>query len=278
MRTIVTLLASLALAPAGELHQAARKCNEDRLQTLLSQHPQLNEPEENGLPPLHIAIDARQVHCVGLLLDAGADRDARDRQGRTAYDAADKITDMQSRGTIRLYLFHNAGEKTLQKPDGPMPWSLEYAVMHRQTDLTKMLLSLGSDPNQVGTRGTTRLADAALKGDLEAVRALLSRGAKPNAVSQAGMQPIQDAVLGGNIEVIRELVKQGADVNARTRDEAQTPLHIAVAMDKLNAAETLLTLGADLTLKDSNGRTPIAVAERAGLTGIATLLKRAAGK
>jgi hypothetical protein len=35
MRTIVTLLVSLALAHAGELHQAARVCDQERMRQLL---------------------------------------------------------------------------------------------------------------------------------------------------------------------------------------------------------------------------------------------------
>ena len=61
---------------------------------------------------------------------------------------------------------------------GPMPWSLEYSVMHTQHNLTKKLLALGADSNKFGTGGTP---------------------------------PIHDAALGGKAEVIRELVMQRAD-------------------------------------------------------------------
>ena len=122
----------------------------------------------------------------------------------------------------------------------------------------------------------TPLADASLKGDLDGVRALLAHGARPNAISQAGTQPIHDAALGDNAEVIRELVMQGADVNARTRDEVQTPLHIAAAMGKMKAVEALVALGADLTIKDSKERTPLDAAERVGLTDVVAFLRRAA--
>ncbi|MCI0366423.1 MAG: ankyrin repeat domain-containing protein, partial [Phycisphaerales bacterium] len=275
VRTIVTLLASLALAHAGELHQAARACDADRMRQLLSRHPSLNETDENGMTPLHIAIDSRQRACVWLLLEAGADRRARDRQSRTAFDAAVRIADPVNRMAID-YMLRNFGRETPGEPMGPMPWSLEYSVMRRQTGVTKMLLALGADPNATGTGGTTPLADAALKGDLDGVRALLAHGARPNAISQAGTQPIHDAALGDNAEVIRELVMQGADVNARTRDEVQTPLHIAAAMGKMKAVEALVALGADLTIKDSKGRAPLDAAERVGLTNVVAFLKRAA--
>ncbi len=275
MRMIVALLASLAVAHAAEVHQAARNCTTERMRQVLAQHPALNEPDENGLPPLHIAIDARQKACVWLLLEAGADRKALDRQGRTPFDAAARIADAEDRSRIE-YMLRNFGTPTSRAQSAPAPWSLEYSAKHGQPGVTKMLLSLGADPNTAGTGGTTPLAEAALQGDLESVRALLARGAKPGAISRIGTQPIHDAALGDHPEVIRELVKQGAEVNARTRDEAQTPLHVAAAMGRTKAVEALVALGADRTLKDAQGRTPLETAERAGFPEVAAILKRPA--
>ena len=234
------------------------------------------------MTPLHVAIEARQTTCVRLLLEAGADRMVRDRLGRTAMDAAlpppANMSDPQAMQQWRsiVLLLWNTGRQKPEAPAGPMPWSLEYTVMHRQADVTNMLLGLSVDPNAVGTRGTTPLADAALKGDVQTVRALLAHGARVNVISQAGTQPIHDAALGDSAEVIRELAAYGANINARTRDEGQTPLHVAAAMGKMKAVEALVALGADLTIRDSQGRTPVEVAIRAGLTDIAAFLRRAA--
>ena len=245
------------------------------MRQLLSRHPPLNQTDEDGLTALHIAIDSRQIDCAGLLLQAGADRLARDRKGRTAFDAADKIADLRDRANILFYLGRDSGQKMPQEPTGPMPWSLEYSVMRRQTGVTKMLLELGVDPNTTGTQGRTALADAAFKGNVDGVRLLLKAGARLDAFSQQGQQPIHYAALGGSAEVIRELAKRRADVNTRTRDEARTPLHLAAGMGRMKAVEALVTLGADLTVKDSKGRTPLDAAERAGLTEVAAHLRRA---
>jgi ankyrin repeat protein len=186
MRTIVALLASVALAKAGELHQAARLCDANRMRQLLSGHPSLNETDENGSTPLHIAIDSRQTTCVRLLLEAGADPNARDPQGRTALDVALKVPDLHDSKAVEdwraivVLLWKPRQEKPrgLVEPVGPMPCSLEYVVLHGQIGVMKMLLAQGADPNTVGKSGTTPLADAALKGDLDGVRLLLAHGAR----------------------------------------------------------------------------------------------------
>jgi len=50
-------------------------------------------------------------------------------------------------------------------------------------------------------------------------------------------------------------------------------------MGKMEAVEALVALGVDLTTKDSQGRTPLAAAERAGLTDVVAFLRCAvAGK
>jgi ankyrin repeat protein len=277
MRTIIALLASIVLARAGELHQAARVCDANRMRQLLSRRPPLNETDDNGMTPLNIAVDSRHTACVRLLLEAGADPMARDRRGHNAFDAALRIPDPQDLRTISVLLW-SSSQKKPGGPTGPMPWSLEYTAMRGETDVAKMLLAMGADPNAIGTGGTTPLADAAFRGNVDGVRLLLAHGALVNAVSKAGTQPIHDAALGDSAEVIRELAIHGADINARTRDDAQTPLYIAAVMGKMKAVEALVALGADLTTKDSRGRTPLDAAERAGLTDVVAFLRRAQAK
>jgi hypothetical protein len=124
MRAIIPLLASFALAHGGELHQAARVCDADRMRQLLARHPPLNDADDAGMTPLLIAVDSRQTACGGLLLEAGADHMARDRRGRNAFDAALRIPDLEDMRTISILLW-TSNQKKPGGPTGPMPWSLE---------------------------------------------------------------------------------------------------------------------------------------------------------
>ena len=264
------MLIILLLLQAGELHRAALDCKVDRMKEVLAQKPSLNQLDESGRSALHVAIDSRKLACVSLLLMAGADPKVPDREGRTALVAGEKTGDQRIQMALKT-LTQKAGGT----PEGPAPWTLESSVGRKQSDVTKMLLAMGVDPNQAGKNGISPLAEASLKGDIEAVRALIAKGARLDTVSPAGTQPIHEAALGDSGEVIRELVKHGAELNARTRDEGQTPLHFAAAMGKMRAVEALLSLGADLKIRDLKGMTALAVAERAGLDEIAVVLRRA---
>jgi ankyrin repeat protein len=270
MRIAVVVLIWIGVAQAGELHDAARECQVERMRHLLSQKPAMNAVDAQGMTPLLVAIEAKQRACVALLVAAGADRKARDGKGRDAFALAVESGDFRIE-----YAVKNFGRDAKGEAGKVMPWTLESSVMKGQGSLTKMLLEMGADPNSKNAAGISMLAEAALKGDVEAVELLLARGAKVDAVSPSGTQPIHDAALGDSAGVIRALVGKGAEVGARTVGEGQTPLHLAAAMGKVRAAEALVGLGADLGAKDAKGRTALEVAERVGLAEVVAVLTKA---
>ena len=71
------------------------------------------------------------------------------------------------------------------------------------------------------------VADAAMKGDVAAVRTLLKDGADVNAVQGDGVTGLHWAARHGNDELASTLIVAGANVRATTRFGAITPLHLA---------------------------------------------------
>ena len=71
------------------------------------------------------------------------------------------------------------------------------------------------DVNARSVDGATKLFDAAVSGDVAAVKRLLARGADPNIPENNGITPLMEAASWGRLRIITLLVRGGAEVNAR---------------------------------------------------------------
>ena len=89
------------------------------------------------------------------------------------------------------------------------------------------------------------VADAAQKGDLEAVRALLQQGADPNAAQPDGLTGLHWAALNDKLGIAEILLYAGATVSPVTRIGGYTPLHLASQSGHGVVARALLEAGAD---------------------------------
>lgn len=113
---------------------------------------------------------------------------------------------------------------------------------------------------------------AAMLGRSDDVVALVQEN--PDAVNATGPHNIPllfHAVIGGHEGIVRYLIENGADVNAGAG--IQTALHGAAGFGHADLVTYLLRQGADDFAEDSQGRTPLDVAEQTGHEEIAALLR-----
>src|SRR5436309_9725242 len=105
------------------------------------------------------------------------------------------------------------------------------------------------------------VADAAMRGDREAVRTLLKQGADVNAAQGDGMTALHHAAERGDAEMAGMLVYAGANVAATTRIGQYTPLHVASQGGHLQVVQTLLQAGASVGARTTtSGVTPLRLA------------------
>ena len=125
--------------------------------------------------------------------------------------------------------------------------------------LLTLLLTAGHTPD-------SPVADAAMTGDLAAVRALLSDGADVNAPQGDGMTALHWAARSANADLARLLLDAGADVGAVTRIGAYTALHLASEVGSAQVVRLLLAGGAgqSATTEDVGGTSPLHLAAGAG--------------
>ncbi len=113
-------------------------------------------------------------------------------------------------------------------------------------------------------RGT--VADAAQRGDREAVKAMLKDAVDVNAAQGDGMTALHWAAMNGDAEMAQMLVYAGANVKATTRIGAYTPLFLAARQGKAAAIPVLVKAGADPKQTTATGTTPLMVAAASGNT------------
>jgi uncharacterized protein len=247
-----------------------------------------------GETPLMTASRTGRIEPVKALLDRGAKVDAKDRNGQTAvmWAAADGHVDV-----VSTLIDAGADFKT-PLPSGYTP--LFFAVREGQTEVVRRLLAAGIDVNEPmhaqggGRRPLSPLLLAVENGHFELAVALLDAGADPNA-QPAGFAalhaiswvrkplrgdgnppPIGSGKLS-SLEFVRTLLERGADVNLRLKrgksgraqftTTGSTPFLLACWTSDVPLMQLLLDRGADPTLTNEDGSTPLVVAAGIGDLG-----------
>jgi len=128
--------------------------------------------------------------------------------------------------------------------------------------------------------GANQLLGFAQQNKPEEIQRVLDEtpGMDPSTGNSVGQTALHVACLWGNLAAADCLIKNNADVNKTNDLTGGTPLHIAVTSPKplegrLACAKLLLESGADPSIRDLRGGTPLAYAEEAEDPGMLALIK-----
>ena len=157
---------------------------------------------------------------VQVLIEAGAEIDAKDNAGRTALLVA------ASRGNEAMMQALIAAGADFHAEYEGMVELLDRAIHREEIEIVRALLNTGVDANARDDSGNPLLYRAILEDNPEIMRVLLDAGADANATDDRGSPLLHWAILSDVPEIVRVLVDAGADVNA-TDYRGITPLEKA---------------------------------------------------
>jgi ankyrin repeat protein len=250
------------------LQYAAREGNVEVGRVLIAAGADVNAPEpQHKFTPLLIAIYNGKYDFASLLIERGA-----------------YVND----GSLYMGIELRNMDTYSNRPNPP-----ETDRTMTATDVIKMLLAHGADPNQVfdktppqiqtqGTvtvpAGATAFYRAVKAADLPVMRMLLDKGANPGLAIKNGGTPLMLAAGGGParsqeeevvdkagradpIEVTTMILDAGADINA-ANDQQSTALHLAAQRGNDKIVQYLISRGARTDIKNKLGKTPAEIAPK----------------
>ena len=200
--------------------------------------------EESRLTALMYAAYGNHAEILRLLVQHGADLEARDRSSSTAlYHAAAGLHLEAVRALLEL------GAQVSSPAMNNL--ALHRAAEGGSAELLRLLIEHGADPSFPDGAGQTPLHRAASHPHPSGVRALLDLGSDPVCRDRSGRAPLHLAASGGWIGEIRLLVPCSG-VDLRTT-EGLTPLMEATLKGHTQAIKILKELGADSEARDQAG-------------------------
>ena len=252
--------------------------------------------EESGWSDLHWAAALNLPEMAEVLLDMGAEVDARlhssypdsgwsgriqerlletlgfnlKLHGQTPLHIAAETNALD---VVNVLVEHGADIHAGHWNDDGGWIPLEFAVNANALSVATMLVDrsgAGIDKSHLNSL----LGHAAYRNAAEVVAMLIDRGAEIDAMTDFGRRPLHSAAYGNAPEVVAALLARGADINAKDVS-GWTPLHFASCghhAPSSQAAMMLIARGADVNAKSNIDQTPLHLTAACYGRGIAEVL------
>uniref|UniRef100_A0A8C3PVX7 Poly [ADP-ribose] polymerase n=1 Tax=Chrysolophus pictus TaxID=9089 RepID=A0A8C3PVX7_CHRPC len=231
------------------LHFAAGYNRVSVVEYLLHHGADVHAKDKGGLVPLHNACSYGHYEVAELLVRHGASVNVADLWKFTPlHEAAAK-----GKYEICKLLLKHGADPTKKNRDGNTPLDL---VKEGDTDIQDLL------------RGDAALLDAAKKGCLARVQKLCTQenincrdtqGRNSTPLHLGPLEVIYLVLYSHHVDIAALLIKYNTCVNA-TDKWAFTPLHEAAQKGRTQLCALLLAHGADPTMKNQEGQTPLDLA------------------
>ncbi len=217
-------------------------CKEEPLELLLDWGADINVTGSTfAITALHFEAGSEVADpwWVKVLIDHGADPDARDKEDQTPLFYAALGNNVE----IIDVLVENGASVNAQDSVGCA--ALHYVASSRGVERAVALVQNGADPNIRDMEGETPLFRAVQyrEARVEIARLLIEAGACVNTKDNDGAFPLWKAASFGHTEMVKLLVASGADVNME-RKEGKTPLTVATNHKYTEIIEFLRANGA----------------------------------
>ena len=206
----------------------------------------------------------------------------RDESPRAHAELSSKLCDAARRGACGELRELMADGADVNGGDYDRRTALHLGAAEGHLEVVDFLIAHGADVNAQDRWRGTPLRDA--RDHPEVVELLKRHGARDSVAEQRASvteadvtSRLCDAARRGDVDSLRRLVAAGAEVTRSDYDD-RTPLHLGAAEGHVRVVEYLIARGADVNACDRWRGTPLRDAEDGGHQAVVQLLKRHGAK
>lgn len=187
----------------GPLHYAAMYKQPGAVKMLIQYGADVNAKGSYGRTPLiYGASSARMPDMVKFLIDSGADVNATNDSGENAL--FELITREESNSEIAKILLDNGIKKDLR--NSSKMTALHWAAFCGKINIIEVLLEYGFDIEDKDSFGNTPIIKAMSQNKIDAVKFLFNKGARPDSQGQAGFSLLEYATRRGDKDFVKQIL------------------------------------------------------------------------
>ncbi|XP_054716867.1 protein phosphatase 1 regulatory subunit 16A-like [Uloborus diversus] len=236
--------------PSVMLLEAAARNDIEEVKRLLMLGVSPDSTNEDGLTALHQCCIDDSEEMMRLLLEFGANVNAKDSEQWTPLHAAATCGHIH----IVKYLISKGADLLAVNADGNMPY-----------DICDDDSTLDYIENEMAKKGITQEMIDQTRASVEVrmlndLKEFAARGGKLDFRDRTGASPLHIAAANGYLSVLEFLLDQHVTIDVNDDDQWQ-PIHAAACWGHPDAIEMLVQAGADINAKTKNGETPYDISE-----------------
>jgi ankyrin repeat protein len=214
---------------------------------------------------LHKAISKNDMVLTCLLLEAGADVNARPMCAPSALSVAIKL----GNSAVVHMLLEKGPDLEVTAPAGPTP--LYEAVTKGDSESVALLLGCGANANAKPPGAQPALYSAASSGRLDILNLLLEAGANVDGTPPGGASALYQAAEKKDLPLMRLLLNGKANIENKPPGGAPA-LYRAVSNRNRDVVKLLLEYGANVDAKTPGGDSAVHLATSRGDYDLARML------
>lgn len=251
----------------------------EQLTRLVQETGYIPTKNSRGETALHLAAEQNQLNSIKTLVKNGWDPSELDYQGKRARDLASDPTVIQylrmAESLKAAKLYPEFAEQELSDfiklaaelgSSGEMVmtllsnWAIEGSQPIKKFEAINLgigLLQNGDSKEKVVIALQAAIDTLFLQtNSLDKIKSLIASGASLSTKNKSGENRLHRELCRSqpDTEIIKYLITSGINVNEPTSNTGKTPLHLVT---EVTHAELLLKNGANLSLTDSTGNTPL---------------------